>query len=129
MQLPADARRLGTRAGARVAGARRAQGRALFVPMLVGTGVAQLSTLVDVQIASFIEDESVATLAYAQRLYLLPLSLFGVAIAQVALPTLAHDAARAGERVGAELGRVLAAHVVPHDPRRARLWRRSAGPR
>ena len=77
---------------------------ALFGPMLVGTGVAQLSTLIDVQIASFIGDESVATLAYAQRIYLLPLSLFGVAIAQVALPTLSHDAARSGERTLAELG-------------------------
>jgi putative peptidoglycan lipid II flippase len=77
---------------------------ALFTPMLIGTGVAQLSTLIDVQIASFISDQSVATLAYAQRLYLLPLSLFGVAIAQVALPTLSHDVARSGERILAELG-------------------------
>lgn len=77
---------------------------ALFGPMLVGTGVAQLSTLIDVQIASFISDQSVATLAYAQRLYLLPLSLFGVAIAQVALPTLSHDAARPGDRILTELG-------------------------
>lgn len=69
----------------------------LFGPMLVGTGVAQLSTLVDIQIASFIAVESVASLAYAQRLYLLPLSLFGVSIAQVALPGLAHDAAGSGE--------------------------------
>lgn len=66
---------------------------ALFVPMLLGTGVAQLSSLVDVQIATFLGDASVATLAYAQRIYTLPLSLFGVAVAQVALPTLAHEAA------------------------------------
>ncbi|MEJ2152741.1 MAG: murein biosynthesis integral membrane protein MurJ [Gemmatimonadota bacterium] len=64
---------------------------ALFAPMMIGTGVAQLSTLIDIQIASFLTGAGVATLAYAQRLYLLPLSLFGVAIAQVALPTLAHD--------------------------------------
>lgn len=105
VQLPATRAALGTLApggGWSEPGVRRVT--ALFVPMLVGTGVAQLSTLVDVQIATFLEDGSVATLAYAQRLYLLPLSLFGVAIAQVALPTLAHDAARAGERVGAELG-------------------------
>ncbi|HET9581774.1 MAG TPA: murein biosynthesis integral membrane protein MurJ [Gemmatimonadota bacterium] len=66
---------------------------ALFLPMLLGTGVAQLSSLVDVQIATFLGDASVATLAYAQRIYTLPLSLFGVAVAQVALPTLAHEAA------------------------------------
>ncbi|HUP19295.1 MAG TPA: murein biosynthesis integral membrane protein MurJ, partial [Gemmatimonadota bacterium] len=89
----------------------------LFGPMLVGTGVAQLSTLVDVQIASFVSDESVASLAYAQRLYLLPLSLFGVSIAQVALPTLAHDAAAGGEAaVGAELSKAwrrMAFLVIP----------------
>lgn len=72
---------------------------ALFLPMLVGTGVAQISSLVDIQIATFLGDASVATLAYAQRIYTLPLSLFGVAVAQVALPTLAHQAAapEAGE--------------------------------
>jgi putative peptidoglycan lipid II flippase len=105
VQLPATYAALGTLAPGRGwsdPGVRRVT--ALFVPMLVGTGVAQLSTLVDVQIATFLEEGSVATLAYAQRLYLLPLSLFGVAIAQVALPTLAHDTARSGERVGAELG-------------------------
>lgn len=68
--------------------------RKLFVPMMVGTGVAQLSTLIDIQIATFLDASGVATLAYAQRLYLLPLSLFGVAIAQVALPTLAHESVR-----------------------------------
>lgn len=77
---------------------------ALFTPMLIGTGVAQFSSLVDVQIASFISDESVSTLAYAQRIYLLPLSLFGVAISQVALTALSHDAAKSGERILDELG-------------------------
>jgi len=104
VQLPATRAALGTLApggGWRDPAVRRVT--ALFAPMLLGTGVAQLSTLVDVQIATFLEEGSVATLAYAQRLYLLPLSLFGVAIAQVALPTLAHDAARTGERIGAEL--------------------------
>jgi putative peptidoglycan lipid II flippase len=66
---------------------------ALFLPMMLGTGVAQVSSLVDVQIATFLGDASVATLAYAQRIYTLPLSLFGVAVAQVALPTLAYEAA------------------------------------
>ena len=105
VQLPATRAALGTLApggGWRDPAVRKVIG--LFVPMLLGTGVVALSTLIDVQIATFLEEGSVATLAYAQRLYLLPMSLFGVAIAQVALPTLAHDAARAGERVGAELG-------------------------
>ncbi|HUF89112.1 MAG TPA: murein biosynthesis integral membrane protein MurJ [Gemmatimonadota bacterium] len=104
VQLPATRAALGTlrpAGGWRDPAVRKVV--ALFTPMLVGTGVAQLSTLVDVQIASFLGGGAVASLAYAQRLYLLPLSLFGVAIAQVALPTLAHDAARTGERVRDEL--------------------------
>lgn len=94
VQLPATRSVLGTlrpRTGWREPAVRRVA--ALFAPMMIGTGVAQLSTLIDIQIASFLTDAGVATLAYAQRLYLLPLSLFGVAIAQVALPTLAHDSA------------------------------------
>lgn len=104
VQLPATRRALGTLSpggGWRDPDVRRVT--ALFVPMLLGTGVAALSTLVDIQIATFLEEGSVATLAYAQRLYLLPLSLFGVAVAQVALPTLARDVAGSGERIGAEL--------------------------
>jgi len=92
VQLPATRSVLGTlrpRTGWREPAVQRVA--ALFAPMMIGTGVAQLSTLIDIQIASFLTDAGVATLAYAQRLYLLPLSLFGVAIAQVALPTLAHD--------------------------------------
>jgi putative peptidoglycan lipid II flippase len=105
VQLPAVRGALGTLApagGWREPAVRKVT--ALFGPMLVGTGVAQLSTLIDVQIASFIGDASVATLAYAQRLYLLPLSLFGVAIAQVALPTLSHDASGSADRTRRELG-------------------------
>ncbi len=93
VQLPATRAALGTlRPAAGWRNPRVKRVVTLFLPMLVGTGVAQISTLVDIQIATFLTDESVATLAYAQRLYTLPLSLFGVAIAQVALPTMAHDA-------------------------------------
>jgi putative peptidoglycan lipid II flippase len=93
---------------------------ALFLPMLAGTGVAQLSTVVDIEIATFLGSEGVATLAYAQRIYLLPLSLFGVAIAQVALPTLAREAIADGATsvtaVRAELGvawRRMATFILP----------------
>jgi putative peptidoglycan lipid II flippase len=105
VQLPATRAALGTLApGGGWRDPAVARVLALFVPMLLGTGVAQLSTLVDIQIASFLGDGSVATLAYAQRLYLLPLSLFGVAVAQVALPALSHEAARSGDRIRDELG-------------------------
>lgn len=118
VQLPATKAALGTLRPAR--GWRDPRVRrvvTLFLPMLLGTGVAQISTLVDIQIATFLADESVATLAYAQRLYTLPLSLFGVAIAQVALPTLAHEAVgQPPEAVRAELDRAwrrMAFFLVP----------------
>ena len=94
VQLPATRRTLGTlmpAAGWGDPAVRRVV--ALFLPMLLGTGVAQISSLVDIQIATFLGGASVATLAYAQRIYTLPLSLFGVAVAQVALPVLAREAA------------------------------------
>lgn len=118
VQLPATRAALGTlgpAGGWRDPAVRRVV--RLFLPMLLGTGVAQLSTLVDVQIATFLAEGSVASLAYAQRLYVLPLSLFGVSIAQVALPTLAHDAAGGSPEVArAELAvawRRMAFLVLP----------------
>lgn len=118
VQLPATREAIGTLApslGWREPAVRRVV--VLFGPMLLGTGVAQLSTLVDIQIATFLADESVATLAYAQRLYTLPLSLFGVAIAQVALPTFSHDAVgRSPEAIRVELDRAwrrMAFFLVP----------------
>jgi putative peptidoglycan lipid II flippase len=74
----------------------------LFGPMLLGTGVAQLNSLVETQIASFLDPEAVATLQYAVRLYTLPLSLFGTSVAMAALPSLAGESAGEG---GGRLGR------------------------
>jgi putative peptidoglycan lipid II flippase len=92
VQLPASARVLGgLRASLRWgdAGVRRVL--ALFAPMLLGTGLAQLNALVETQIASFLDPEAVATLQYAVRLHTLPLSLFGTSVAMAALPSLARD--------------------------------------
>jgi putative peptidoglycan lipid II flippase len=123
VQLPSTRAVLGTltpRGGWRDPAVQRVV--ALFLPMLAGTGVAQLSSVVDIEIATFLGNEGVATLAYAQRIYLLPLSLFGVAIAQVALPMLAHEAVadaegiRSVDSVRAELGvawRRMAFFVLP----------------
>jgi putative peptidoglycan lipid II flippase len=78
---------------------------ALFTPMLLGTGVAQVNSLVETQIASFLDPEAVATLQYAVRLYTLPLSLFGTSVAMAALPALSRDSAAAtGDGIGRGLG-------------------------
>lgn len=57
-----------------------------FGPVLVSRGVVQLSAYIDGMIASFLGAAAVASIAYAQLLYLLPISLFGMAVAAAELP-------------------------------------------
>ena len=59
-----------------------------FVPVLTTRGVVQLSAYVDQILASLIGPSAVAAIAYAQQLYLLPVSLFGMAVSAAALPEL-----------------------------------------
>lgn len=63
-----------------------------FVPVVTSAGVYQVSSFLDVILASFVAHGAVSALYYAQRLYWLPLSLFGIAIAAAALPELSRDA-------------------------------------
>ncbi|MDY7100926.1 MAG: murein biosynthesis integral membrane protein MurJ [Actinomycetota bacterium] len=55
---------------------------------LAGRGVAQISAFVDLQLASFLALGALSALQYAQALYLLPLSLFGMSVAAAELPEL-----------------------------------------
>ncbi|MEO8194430.1 MAG: murein biosynthesis integral membrane protein MurJ [Gemmatimonadales bacterium] len=59
-----------------------------FVPAFVSRGVVQISAFIDAFIASWLPTGSVATLAYAQVLYTLPVSLFGMAISAAELPVM-----------------------------------------
>lgn len=63
-----------------------------FLPVALGAGVFQISSFFDVFLASFLVHGAVAALYYSQRLYYLPLSLFGVSIAAAALPELSREA-------------------------------------
>ena len=65
-----------------------------FVPVVTALGVFQISGFIDLRIASFLPEGAIANLGYASQLYLLPLSLFGVAGAAAALPELARERAR-----------------------------------
>lgn len=58
-------------------------------PVLVSRGVVQLSAYIDAMIASYLGTAAVASIAYAQTLYLLPISLFGMAVAAAELPEMA----------------------------------------
>jgi putative peptidoglycan lipid II flippase len=71
----------------------------LMVPALLGVSVAQISLLINTQIASHLTPGSVSWLTYADRLMEFPTAMLGVAIGVVLMPQLsaakaAGDAAR-----------------------------------
>jgi putative peptidoglycan lipid II flippase len=66
----------------------------LMLPALLGVGVAQLSLLINTQIASHLATGSVTWIFYADRLMEFPTAMLGVALGVVLTPQLA--AARAG---------------------------------
>src|SRR5690606_8387209 len=58
-------------------------------PAILGRGVVQLSTYADLILASLLAVGALSRLRFAQTLYLLPISLFGMSVAAAALPDLA----------------------------------------
>ncbi|UCG85168.1 MAG: murein biosynthesis integral membrane protein MurJ [Gemmatimonadota bacterium] len=64
-----------------------------WIPVIFGAGVVQISSIIDIQLASLLPSGAVATLRYAQLIQILPISLFGVSVAAVALPELSRDVA------------------------------------
>lgn len=59
-----------------------------MIPGMIGAGVMQINLLIDLQLASFLPVGSMSYLYYADRLYQLPMSIFGVAIGTALLPSL-----------------------------------------
>ncbi len=59
-----------------------------FLPVVMGRGVAQVSGYVDNLLASLLPTGAVAAINYAQILYFLPVSLFGLSIAAAELPSM-----------------------------------------
>jgi len=55
-------------------------------PVVVSRGVVQLSAYIDSMIASFLGMGAVTSLSYAQIIYTLPISLFGMSVAASELP-------------------------------------------
>jgi len=66
-----------------------------WLPVVFGAGVYQISSLVDQQLATLLPAGSVAILGYAQLIAVLPVSLFGASVANVALPEMSRHAAGA----------------------------------
>jgi putative peptidoglycan lipid II flippase len=95
-------------------GVREALGR--LPAALLGRGVIQLSGLVDTALVTLVGAGANATFAYAQTIYLLPMSLLGTGEAAASLPEQAERsadrdpasrAASMGDGVGRSLARVL----------------------
>ncbi|HEY8269588.1 MAG TPA: murein biosynthesis integral membrane protein MurJ [Pseudobdellovibrionaceae bacterium] len=59
-----------------------------FFPVVFSRGVVQVSAYIDNVLASLLPTGAVSALAYAQTLYLLPISLFGMSISVVELPAM-----------------------------------------
>jgi putative peptidoglycan lipid II flippase len=76
-----------------------------FGPACLGRGVVQISAYIDALLASFLPTGAIAALSYAQTLYLLPISLFGMSVSAAELPAMA--SARGDERD-------IAAHLQQH---------------
>ncbi|MDQ3137107.1 MAG: murein biosynthesis integral membrane protein MurJ [Gemmatimonadota bacterium] len=90
-----------------------------FGPVFVGRGVVQISAYVDTVIASLLPTGAVAGIAYAQVLYTLPVSLFGISVSAAELPAMSGAVGTDAERraylrgrLGAGL-RQIAFFVVP----------------
>ncbi len=59
-----------------------------FVPVFFSRGVVQISSYVDAMLASFLPTGAVAAFTYAQILYTLPVSLFGMSVSAAELPAM-----------------------------------------
>jgi len=89
----------------------------LMAPALLGVGVAQISLMINTQIASYLAPGSVTWLFYADRLMEFPTALLGVALGVVLTPQLAAaKAAGDAERYSAMLDwglRIVVLLAVP----------------
>ena len=65
-----------------------------LVPVLTALGVVQISSLIDVQIASHLPGSPITSLNNANAVVLLPVALFGVSIAASSLPEFSRDSGK-----------------------------------
>jgi putative peptidoglycan lipid II flippase len=69
-----------------------------FGPVFVGRGVVQISAYVDTLLASLLPTGAVAAVSYAQVLYTLPVSLFGMSVSAAELPEMSSATGTGDER-------------------------------
>lgn len=90
-----------------------------FMPTFLSRGVVQISAYIDALLASLLPTGAVAALSYAQILYTLPVSLFGMSVSAAELPEMSRatgDDAQVYTYLRARLERALrqlAFYIVP----------------
>ncbi|HST51985.1 MAG TPA: murein biosynthesis integral membrane protein MurJ [Pyrinomonadaceae bacterium] len=90
-----------------------------FLPVFFSRGVVQISAFVDAWLASWLGTGAVAALGYAQSLYTLPVSLFGISVSAAELPEMSSAIgaqADVAEKLRARLDaglRQIALFIVP----------------
>jgi putative peptidoglycan lipid II flippase len=77
-----------------------------FFPVFVSRGVVQISAYIDAFLASWLPTGAVSALAYAQTLYTLPVSLFGMSVSAAELPVMSGALGGADEVAGILRGRM-----------------------
>jgi putative peptidoglycan lipid II flippase len=80
-----------------------------FLPAFMTRGVVQLSGYVDIFLASYIEKGVVTLLQNAQTIYMLPISLFGMAVSAAELPEMSRDGGTDSDAMERLRGRLNAA--------------------
>ena len=68
------------------------------LPVFIGRGVVQISSYIDTIIASLLPTGAVAAISYAQVLYTLPVSLFGMSVSAAELPAMSSITGNETER-------------------------------
>jgi putative peptidoglycan lipid II flippase len=77
------------------------------VPVFIGRGVVQISAYVDTVLASLLPTGAVAAISYAQVLYTLPVSLFGMSVSAAELPAMSKARGEGKELAAALQARLL----------------------
>jgi putative peptidoglycan lipid II flippase len=77
-----------------------------FVPVFISRGVVQISAFVDVILAGLLPQGAIAAVSYAQSLYTLPVSLFGMSISAAELPAMS-SAVGSDDEISTELRKRL----------------------
>ena len=78
-----------------------------FVPVATARGVVNISSLLEVVLAALLAEGAVAALGYAQTLYFLPISIFGLSVAAAELPELSRQRLIAPDLLMSKVGDAL----------------------